>query len=157
MGMPQFIASSYRAFAVDYDKDGKRDLWQSRADILASVANYFKRHGWKRNAAIAFQARARQDMNIKSIDEYASRKLKPHTSVSRYRKKGLAVPGHIAGKELATLLRFEGSNGDEYWMALNNFYVITRYNHSPMYALAVYQLSQEILAHSKSAYATTIR
>ena len=143
MGMPQFIASSYRNFAVDYDKDGKRDLWKSRAAIFASVANYFKRHGWKRNAAIAYQARARQEVNVKSIDKYASRLLKPHTSVSKYRKKGLTVPGHIAGKE--------------YWMALNNFYVITRYNHSPMYALAVYQLSQEILAHSKSAYATTIR
>lgn len=139
MGMPQFISSSFRAYAVDFDEDGKRDLWNSTTDAIGSVANYFKRHGWKAGDAIVSRALVNSP-----ADDLGSKKMKPHKKVSGYKEKGVSSTKKLNDDALATLLKLEGSQGNEYWLGLNNFYVITRYNHSPLYAMAVYQLGQAV-------------
>jgi membrane-bound lytic murein transglycosylase B len=137
MGMPQFISSSYREYAVDFDGDGKRDLWNSTADVIGSVANYFKVHGWKNGGQVVVPARV--DGQI----EETRNKLKPHTSIVDLAKKGVVPKVAVDNDAKATVITLEGKRGKEYWLGLDNFYVITRYNHSAMYAMAVYQLSQK--------------
>lgn len=137
MGMPQFISSSYRAYAVDGDGDGKRDLFGSTADICASVANYFVRHGWQTGAAIAEQVSPSAD-----VAELVKKGYKPALDRSDFEKIGVDVK--LAGKDRAALIELEGNQGLEHWIGYNNFYVITRYNHSSLYAMAVFQLAQSI-------------
>ncbi|MDH5711977.1 MAG: lytic murein transglycosylase B [Gammaproteobacteria bacterium] len=139
MGMPQFISSSYRAYAVDFDGDGQRNLWDSTADVIGSVANYFKKHGWRHGADVLQRARVK-----KTPEETTRNKLKPHTSIGEFRQQGVVTDKAYADDVMATLVTLEGDNGTEYWLGLENFYVITRYNHSALYAMAVYQLSQEL-------------
>lgn len=139
MGMPQFISSSFRMYAVDFDGDGKRDLWSNTTDAIGSVGNYFKRHGWKAGNPII--SRASVEPAAKKL---GSKKMKPHKKVNVYKKMGVSSIKTFNDNSLATLLKLEGKSGDEYWLGLNNFYVITRYNHSPLYAMAVYQLGQAV-------------
>jgi membrane-bound lytic murein transglycosylase B len=139
MGMPQFIPSSFRSYAVDFDGNGVRDFWNGSADSIGSVANYFKRHGWKLGEPVV----ARVEVSDKA-SALGNRTMKPHTSVADFRQAGVRTPDGFSDQALATLLKLDATDGDEYWLALNNFYVITRYNHSPLYAMAVYQLSQAI-------------
>ena len=140
MGMPQFISSSYRKYSVDFDGDGKRDLWNNPADVIGSVANYFSVHGWRKGEPVASRASVATPDCIDNIDI-----LKPHTSIGLLKHNGVTPQQSLDDDEMATVFRFDGENGDEYWLGLNNFYVITRYNHSALYAMAVYQLSREIL------------
>lgn len=137
MGMPQFISSSYRHYAIDFDGDGKRDLWNNTADAIGSVANYFKVHGWKPGDQVVIRAR------LEGHVEETRNKLKPHTRVSDLVKVGLQPETKLDNKLKATVVTLNGDNGKEYWLGLDNFYVITRYNHSALYAMAVYQLSRE--------------
>lgn len=140
MGMPQFISSSFRRYAVDFDGDGKRDLWQNNHDVIGSVANYFKRHGWRNDEPIA------QRVTVKG-EEYRAllgHGLKPKWTVAQLRAAGVEVPEDIPADRLATLIELDGAKGKEYWLGWHNFYVITRYNHSNLYAMAVYQLSQAL-------------
>lgn len=144
MGMPQFISSSYRRYAVDFDGDGKRDLWHSIPDVIGSVANYFSEHGWQPGQGVIYPVKL-TDSSI--MPEKNS--LKPYDTVASFMNKGVVLSGmdgseKIAADDQATLLKLYGTQGDEYWLGLKNFYVITRYNHSDMYALAVYQLSQKL-------------
>jgi len=137
MGMPQFIASSYRSYAVDFDGDGQANLFDSIPDIFASVANYFVRHGWRANEPVAGPLTA---LGNNSID-----KLTPGIKTS-YKWSDLAQNGLYSKTELdpdtaVALVKLEQKNTTEYWVGLQNFYVITRYNHSELYAMAVYQLS----------------
>ena len=139
MGMPQFIPSSFRHYAVDFDGNGVRDFWTGSADSIGSVANYFKQHGWKYGEPVAGQVTAKG-----KAKELGGREMKPQKAVADYKKAGVITSDNFADKALATLLKLDGKKGDEYWLGLHNFYVITRYNHSPMYAMAVYQLSQAV-------------
>jgi len=144
MGMPQFISSSYRRYAVDFDGDGKRDLWNSIADVIGSVANYFSQHGWQSGAAVVLPVTVKDKSVVRDKNS-----LKPYTTLKQLESQGVALkknpakPG-VDGVDEVTLLKLEGKKGDEYWVGLNNFYVITRYNHSVLYAMAVYQLSEEL-------------
>jgi membrane-bound lytic murein transglycosylase B len=139
MGMPQFIPGSFRKFAVDFDGDGKRDLWNSTADAVGSVANYFHLHGWKSGEPIVSRAAVNgQALTLDGV------KMQPHKVVSEFKQMGVTPIHAFADNAMATLLQYDGSNGMEYWLGLDNFYVITRYNHSPLYALAVYQLGQAV-------------
>ena len=142
MGMPQFIPSSYRAYAVDFDGDGKRDLLHSTADVIGSVANYFQRHGWKTGATVTLLART----GDKNIDRLVEAGMKPSLSLEQLAGHGVEVDAKLPRTEKASLVRLENQHDREHWLGLNNFYVITRYNHSNLYAMAVYQLSREILA-----------
>jgi membrane-bound lytic murein transglycosylase B len=142
MGMPQFIPSSYRAYAVDFDGDGKRDLLNSTADVIGSIANYFKMHGWKSGDTVTLKART----GTSKLDALVDAGMKPSLSPQQLSEHGVEAEGEPLPKNaLASLIRLENKSEDEYWLGLHNFYVITRYNHSNLYAMAVYQLSQEIL------------
>lgn len=141
MGYGQFIPSSYRNYAVDFSGDGKRNLWNDLDDIIGSVANYFHRHGWKLQQPVSARV-----TGGKPLDKFElSENLKPgKTTAGDYAGKGVTTtPALPAGLPVA-LLELEQANGKEYWLTGNNFYVITRYNRSPLYAMAVYQLSEAI-------------
>lgn len=139
MGYGQFMPSSYRAYAVDYDGDGVADIWTNADDAIASVANYFLRHGWQPGAPVIVPANYDGDSS-----EIFAGGLKPEKTVGELAEEGFAPRSATDISLVATPLRLEGSEGYEYWLCLENFYVITRYNHSAMYALSVWQLSQEI-------------
>jgi membrane-bound lytic murein transglycosylase B len=139
MGMPQFIPSSYRNFSVDFDSDGKRDLWNNTADVVGSVANYFKMNGWRTGEPVISRASVPGD-----VASLVSAQIKPNKPVSEFKQQGVTPIYAFSEKAQAVLLQFEGVDGAEYWMGLENFYVITRYNRSPLYALAVFQLSQAL-------------
>ena len=139
MGMPQFISSSFRSYAVDFDGDGRRDLWGSTADAIGSVANYFSRHGWRNGDPVVSRAKVSE-----SARSQASKRMRPEKTIAEYKQMGIEPLTNFNDNESAILLGLEGKNGQEYWLGLYNFYVITRYNHSPLYAMAVYQLGQAV-------------
>jgi len=147
MGYGQFIPSSYRHYAIDFDGDGKRDLWDNKADIIGSVANYFHAHDWTPGTPVAIPA----DVEGNDYQTILDLGYKPNTVLDAMRHDGITPATPLPDALLAALLRFEQQDGPEYWLGFNNFYVITRYNHSPLYAMAVYQLSEEIRdAYEKS-------
>jgi len=144
MGMGQFISSSYRSYAVDFDGDGQRNLWQT-TDAIGSVANYFKRHGWRMNEPVIVKANGNGKTHKKE-----GRMMKPHRSIDSFRQQGLGFePGIKTKDDKAVLVKLDGKKGTEYWIGLHNFYVISRYNHSPLYSMAVFQLSEEIKRRMK--------
>ncbi len=140
MGYGQFMPSSYRAYAVDFDGDDKVDIWDNPTDAIGSVANYFKRHGWRSNEVVATRARIEETYDKSALKT----PLKPKFTVSELADKGIKSVVEHSGDASATAFKLEGERGAEFWMGLHNFYVITRYNRSRMYALSVYQLSQNI-------------
>ena len=142
MGKPQFIPSSFRAYAVDFDGDGRRDIWSNDADVIGSVANYFARHGWKAGQPVAL--RVRIDKPTPELQAVIARGYKPSTTVGELQTLGVRLPSPLPAEMPAALLALKGEQGTEYWLALPNFYAITRYNHSPLYAMAVYQLADAI-------------
>ena len=142
MGYGQFIPGSYRAYAVDYDGDGIADIWKNPADAVASVGNYFSKHHWKAGDLVAVQL-----TQAITDEKLISEKLKPATTISALRKARVQVPKELDGATKVTVMELETERGKEYWLGFQNFYVITRYNHSHMYALSTYQLSQLIKAH----------
>lgn len=141
MGPPQFIPSSYRAYAVDGDGDGQRDLLGNWDDIIASVANYFVAHRWAAGEPVAFPARVND-----AASAPVTSKLRLADTVESLRRQGVTTDAELGGQTPAMLMRFEVADGDEYWLGLQNFYVITRYNRSQMYALAVHQLASALAA-----------
>jgi len=141
MGIPQFIPSSYREYAVDFDGDGRRDLIASVADSVGSVANYLARHGWVRGAPIAASAKVSGD-----VSAVLARGIKPHSALGELAAQGVEPGAPVADAGSAALVRLDGAGGDEFWIGFQNFYSITRYNHSELYAMAVFQLAEAIAA-----------
>lgn len=146
MGYGQFIPSSYRAYAIDYDGDGFADIWSNTNDAIGSVANYFKRHGWKTGGDVVVRSRVAKGHDKSHINK----SLKPSETIAFLKSKGFTAVSPVKEAQPATAMKLEGGHGEEYWLGLHNFYVITRYNHSRLYAMAVWQLSQEI-AQAKAA------
>lgn len=144
-GWGQFMPSSIRDWGVDYDGDGRIDMKGSMGDIFASVANYFKEHGWETGGPVA--ARAQPDRRAKA--PAVPKDWHTAAPVESFVATGFAPLQHLDPGRDAQLLRLDGPGGDEYWFTFQNFYVITTYNRSPMYALAVDQLAQEIRARVK--------
>ena len=144
MGYGQFISSSYRHYAVDFDGDGLRDIWTNPQDAIGSVANYFARHGWRGDIPVAI-ALTPPASALPALEALASKQLKPSISVATLRSHGIALD-ELADETRVSLYRLQGADGIEYWVGTDDFYVITRYNHSHMYALAVWQLAQRIRA-----------
>jgi membrane-bound lytic murein transglycosylase B len=140
MGYGQFMPSSYQHYAVDFDQDGKRDLWGSPLDIVGSVANYLHEHGWEPGQPVTVRA----SVTGAGYESVLKKGLKPETTISALRAEGITASKPLPGNTLAALISLDQKSGPDYWLGLNNFYVITRYNHSPLYAMAVYQLSEEI-------------
>ncbi|HEY3698403.1 MAG TPA: lytic murein transglycosylase B [Spongiibacteraceae bacterium] len=140
MGFGQFMPSSYRKYAVDFDGDGEIDIVNDIDDAIGSVANYLKSYGWQRGAPIVSKAMVKEPLP----DGLLRETLEPVTTLLDYKRKGITPLLALPDDTLAALFMLEGDTGFEYWLALNNFYVITRYNRSQLYAMAVLQLSQEI-------------
>ncbi|MEQ1528971.1 MAG: lytic murein transglycosylase, partial [Methylococcales bacterium] len=140
MGMPQFMPSSFRTFAADFDNDGHRDIWHNNADVIFSIANYFAKHQWLRGQPIAVPATAKNE----NYQQLSSKDLKPDLTIADLETLQITTSTPIPANSKVKLLAFEEENGHHLIASLNNFYVITRYNHSPLYALAVQQLSQDI-------------
>jgi membrane-bound lytic murein transglycosylase B len=141
MGYGQFIPSSYRAYAVDFSGDGKRNLWDDMDDIVGSVANYFQRHGWQAGEPVAARVSGGSPLDHFKVSE----KLKPAgTTAGDFAQKDVVTDPRLPDDLPVALLELEQSNGPEFWLTGKNFYVITRYNRSPLYAMAVYQLSEAI-------------
>ncbi|MBT8095060.1 MAG: lytic murein transglycosylase B [Gammaproteobacteria bacterium] len=142
MGRPQFMPSSFRAYAVDATGDGKRDIWNNWADVAGSVANYFVEHGWRSGEQVVAQATLGHGWHGGAPD--AKNKLSAKQTVAALSNKGVMFATDLPGDSKGELLTYESARGKEHWVGFHNFFVITRYNRSSMYALAAYQLGQEI-------------
>lgn len=142
MGSPQFMPSSYRAFAVDGDGDSRRDLWGSWDDVIASVANYLAKHGWRAGEPVAAPA----SLWFPRAEELVAGSLAPDTTVKALRDRGLSFDTSLDGKAPALFISVAGDQGPELRAGFHNFGVITRYNRSVLYALAVQELGSRIEA-----------
>jgi membrane-bound lytic murein transglycosylase B len=142
MGLPQFMPSSFRHYAVDFNGNGRRDLWNETEDVIGSVANYLASRGWRRGEPIAAQVRGDTD----AAEDFEFSRLEPLNRFSDITAAGVRVDVQTAPEAPAGVLELEGDDDDEYWVALKNFFVITTYNRSPMYAMAVFQLGQAVKA-----------
>lgn len=140
MGMPQFISSSFRNYAIDFDNDGKRDLWDNPDDVIGSVANYFHEHRWKPGQPIAHKVK----VHGKKYRSLISDNLRARYSQQELLDNGVILPRDIPRDIKGTLIELETEEGPQYWVTWHNFYVISRYNHSALYSMAVYQLSELI-------------
>jgi len=142
MGRPQFMPSSFRAYAVDATGDGKRDIWNDWADVAGSVANYFLEHGWRADEEVTAQATLGGQWN--GPTPKPKNTLRAADTVESLSKNGVVFATGLCADSKGELLAYEGSDGTEYWVGFHNFFVITKYNRSTMYALAAHQLGQEI-------------
>lgn len=142
MGAPQFMPRSYRAFAVDGDGDSRRDLWGSWDDVIASVANYLAKHGWRAGEPVAAPA----SLWFPRADSLVAGGLAPDTTVKSLRDRGLSFETSLDGKAPAFFISVAGDQGPELRAGFHNCGVITRYNRSVMYALAVHDLGSRIEA-----------
>lgn len=145
MGYSQFMPSSYKAYAKSFDEGGTSDLIGSPEDAIASVANYLKVHRWKKGEPIT--SRAKMTRKITGLND---QQLRPKNKVSDYTAIGFKPAETLSADLPATMIILDGEKGDEYWFGMYNFYVITRYNHSKLYAMAVTQLGQAIKEKKKS-------
>lgn len=147
MGIPQFIASSYQAYAIDYDGDGRRDLINSYADAIGSVANYFKRHKWIKDAPVKT---AITKINEQQFSKLRQTERSAQYSVSQVTKAGVEINGEFSGDLAADIIELNGKDGKQYELVFENFYVIKRYNQSNLYAMAIAELSEAIYNKRKS-------
>ncbi|MBE0438685.1 MAG: lytic murein transglycosylase B [Gammaproteobacteria bacterium] len=142
MGLGQFMPSSYRRYAVDFDQDGHRDIWENPVDAIGSIANYLKLHGWIANESIVHRTKFNGDVPAELIELG----YKPSISREQLSAVGVSLDDVPAGDDVLAIISLTQQDGEEYWLARQNFYSITRYNHSRMYAMAVTQLAQLIRA-----------
>jgi membrane-bound lytic murein transglycosylase B len=147
MGAPQFMPSNYRRFAIDADADGRVDLWNDWPDVCASVGNYLKEHGWNGGEPVLNEATVEAD-KVAALD---GRKLALSETVDTLRTKGVMFDSSLSPDAPALLIAADEADGTHWRVGYNNFYVITRYNHSVLYAMAIYELAaalkQQVLLH----------
>lgn len=139
MGAPQFMPTSYRKWAVDADEDGKRNLWASWDDVVGSIANYLKDHGWRAGEPVIVPA----TLTSTDLSRFDTT-LALNETVQSLRDKGVEFEIDLPPDAPAMLIQAQGKEGPVYRVGFNNFYVITRYNRSPLYAMTVYDLGQSI-------------
>jgi membrane-bound lytic murein transglycosylase B len=147
MGIPQFMPSSVRAYAVDGDGDGRRDLWGNWSDVFASVANYLLLHGWRSGEPVMAPA----DVTGADLAGIEFGKVALTETVGSLRERGVSFETSLPAEAPAVLLVLTGSNGPEFRVGFTNFYAITRYNRSQMYASAVSDLADAIAAATSTA------
>ncbi|MCM8596756.1 lytic murein transglycosylase B [Accumulibacter sp.] len=147
IGIPQFMPSSQRLYAVDFDGDDRIDLRRSYADAIGSVARFLNQHGWQKGEPVAIPARVVQDPS-----ELIATGIKPSLTVEELRARGILADGAEADRRAALIDLVSPGEATEYWLGFDNFYVITRYNRSSFYAMAVFQLA-EALRDSRSRFA----
>ena len=142
IGQPQFMPSSYRHYAVDFTGSGNIDLSGNNADAIGSVANYFKVHGWRAGEPIATKAQVASNASYQQLDIKKRRAQYPLTTLAQH---GVQPDTAIdTTPEKANVIKLDGEHAPEYWLGFNNFYVITRYNTSNLYAMAVHQLAEKL-------------
>jgi membrane-bound lytic murein transglycosylase B len=144
MGIPQFMPSSFRAWAVDGDGDGHRDLWRDWADVFASVGNYLKGHGWRPGEPVMVAA----DVAGADLAGVEVAKVALSETAGSLRGRGVKFDAALPDDAPAVLLQLAGSQGAEYRVGFTNFFAITRYNRSMLYASAVNDLAVAIAAAS---------
>jgi membrane-bound lytic murein transglycosylase B len=149
MGVPQFMPSVYRRYAVDANTDKRRDLWGDWDDILASVANYLHEHGWTPGAPVLAEVR---------LDPDPAFQIEPHNlelneTIDSLSAHGVRVEADLPADTPVVLLSAEQRDGPAYRVGFHNFYVITRYNASARYAMAVYDLAQAVVQRVQPARA----
>lgn len=142
MGYGQFIPSSYRHYAIDFDNDGIADILNNVTDAIGSVANYFAEHKWIKGEPIALLLS--NENSEQSISQFYAKSLKPSFSISDMRKAGIIIPSNLDANSHGKIQNYVLETGTQDWLTLDNFYVITRYNHSHLYAMAVYELAKEL-------------
>lgn len=145
MGFPQFMPSSWRNLAVDFDSDSRIDLINNPVDAIGSIANYFKGNGWRAGEPVVVRSRLAGQL----YDTATSTELKTVSTLQALATQGLSPRDPIANLAASTPasgIRLQGMSGGEFWIGFNNFYVITRYNRSILYAMAAVQLSQALEA-----------
>ena len=140
MGAPQFISSSYRTYAIDGDGNGKRDLWNSWDDVIGSVANYLLAYGWREGEPVAVTATLDGD-----VSRFNTAKPELNETVKSLRDKGVRFETSMPADAPALLIVAQGKDGPVYRVGFTNFYVLTRYNRSPMYAMAVHDLGEAVV------------
>lgn len=140
MGIAQFIPSSYRAYAYDFDDDDIIDIWKNNTDAIGSIGNYFAKHGWQSGRPIV------EKVSVTGGDykEFLKGDLTPNKNIGELRDGGVITDKKIKPDAKLKLIEYKLKNSNEYWLAYKNFYVISRYNHSKLYAMAVYQLAMKI-------------
>ncbi|HMA10781.1 MAG TPA: lytic murein transglycosylase B [Steroidobacteraceae bacterium] len=146
MGIPQFMPSSFRRFAVDGTGDGHRNLWEEGADVFASVGNYLREHGWRAGQPVLADASIEMP-----VDDPANFKLSLSESVASLRERGYMFESTLPGQAKAMLVPAQQPDAVQWRVGFQNFYAITRYNRSPLYAMAVYELAGEIAARFRAA------
>jgi len=149
IGAAQFMPSSYRNYAIDFDADGRADLMGSRADAIGSVANYFKKHGWKAGEPAVSNARVEGTVHT----WFRNLGIAPVLTLNQLRRYGITAKQPDRDPSLrAALITLNGENGLVYRLNHDNYYVITRYNNNRKYAMAVYELSEMIRQRVKGSH-----
>ena len=147
MGYGQFMPSSYRAYATSFEGASAPDIWDDVADAISSVGNYLKAHGWRAGDGVVVDAIADE-----AEPEIFDTGLKPSLSVAELALAGVRPVEALMPSTVVTPLRLEEQSGPRHWLGLQNFYVITRYNHSAMYAMAIWELSQALVTERSDEY-----
>jgi membrane-bound lytic murein transglycosylase B len=151
MGLPQFMPSSFRKWAVDFDGSGHRDIWNNVDDAIGSVAHYFQLQGWRHGDDIVIPAAVQPGVDISTL---VADKFNLHLTVGELKARGILPQAQVADNVQAVLVPLETAPGvTEYWLGLNNFYVITRYNKSTLYAKVAQELAGELRLRYLSAQA----
>jgi membrane-bound lytic murein transglycosylase B len=140
MGAPQFMPSNYRRYAVDADADGRIDLWSDWPDVCASVGNYLKEHGWNAGEPVLGEATVPPE----KAGDLDGRKLALSETVASLNAKGVSFDSALPADAPVLLIAADETDGVHWRVGYNNFYVITRYNHSALYAMAVYELASAV-------------
>jgi membrane-bound lytic murein transglycosylase B len=149
IGQPQFMPSTFRQYAVDFSNSGNIDLNNNVHDVIGSIANFFQAHGWKKGRNIALRARVKKPIHKYFPDNYHE----PQFTLSQLTKYHIAPINSSVTNGLMNVIKLQGKDSPVYWLGFHNIYVITFYNTNIQYALAVYQLSQEIKhAYEKSLH-----
>lgn len=141
MGMPQFMPENYRKLAVDFDGDGRRDIWSNPSDAVGSIANYLAHHGWQPGGPVMSPAQVSD-----APDAFLTTSIAPEFTLGDLRAAGI-VPSRtgVSANAAAALFELEGRDAPEYWIGYKNFYVISRYNPRVKYTMAVAQLAEAIV------------
>ena len=155
MGAPQFMPSNYRRYAIDADADGRIDLWSDWRDVCASVGNYLKEHGWNAGEPVLGEATVPPE----KAGDLDGRKLILSETVASLNAKGVSFESALPAETPTILIAADEADGVHWRVGYNNFYVITRYNHSALYAMAVYELAtavkQRMLENAAAQLATS--
>ena len=151
LGQPQFMPSSYRYYAVSYDGKSKPNLFNNENDVIASIGNYLKKNGWQANQPIAVIANVTGDkFSGLPPQDKEGRIIKPTMTLAEFKTYDVLPMTPHLNELSAILMPFQLEDSNQYWLGFMNFYVITRYNTSKLYALAVYQLAEDIkVAYNK--------